>query len=624
MRPSVLFALCVSLLLLGLSAGLYKVHFPPGPIADEAAYVMMTQSLRYDHDLTYESPDLLRAYRLWDQGPNGLILTTTDGGRTMHYGKPFIYSLAALPFYLVFKVQGLVVFNMALYLAMLWSAWWFFRREAGAGGAPASGNLGLLLGGFFFASAAFVYVFWMQPEVFNMACVFFPLLIWQAIRGRQVFGRRDLLLLAAAGACLAAAAYSKENLAIFGLPIGLDLLWPLLPRRRGPSPSPEASEAGDLRSRRRLNRAAAVVALAAPALLALFLMAAASRRLTGSWSPYRGVQRRSFSTEYPIESQQDFWALYRGTSFGSWSGLGVQATPRTFLRSSWYFLVGRHTGLLPYFPFALFALGLYLAGRKDRSRHLLLAALAGYCLSLLLLRPDNYQGGMGFLGNRYFASVYPALLFLPGAGALARVRASLLLPFAAAGIWTASVVAVPLLQVSPEATLQSHVRSPPFQLLPLELTLLRHLPNYFVRGWGDNLWAVPKENFFADERHPNGVWVRGASRSEVIVASPRPISHLNLRVYSISEDNVLTLTSPADRLTVRFDTAEKREGTPVDLAVAPAARDLWFIDPSGNGHEWLYRLTLATTDGIVPAHRDRKSEDQRYLGVFLSFNDHAP
>jgi hypothetical protein len=51
----------------------------------------------------------------------------------MHYAKPFLYSLAALPFYLVWKAQGLVVFNMALLLAMLWSAWWFFHR-AGEGG----------------------------------------------------------------------------------------------------------------------------------------------------------------------------------------------------------------------------------------------------------------------------------------------------------------------------------------------------------------------------------------------------------------------------------------------------------------------------------------------------------
>jgi hypothetical protein len=614
MRAPVLSALCVSLLLLGLAAGIYKVHFPPGPIADEAAYVLMTQSLWHDHDLKFERPDLLRAYRLWDEGPNGLILSTADGGKTMHYGKPFLYSLAALPFYLVWKAQGFVVFNMALYLAMLWSAVWFFRRRQG------DVHLGLLLGGFFFASAAFVYVFWMQPEVFNMACVFFALLVWQVLRERAAFHGGHLALLALAGALLAAAAASKENLAIFAAPIAVDLVWPW--RSPRPSDPPPEQRSRDEAAPAR-ERGKAVLAFVLPALAAVLLMAAAEKRLTGSWSPYRGIQRRSFDSEFPFESPKDFWALYRGTSYGSWSGLGVQATPRTFLHDLGYFLVGRHTGLLPYFPFALFLLALYACGPRDRSRHLLFLALAGYCLSILLLRPDNYQGGLGFLGNRYFASVYPALLFLPGrlAG-----RRSLLLPYAAAGLWTAAVVAVPLLQVAPEATLQAHVRTAPFQALPLELTLLHTMPGYFIRGWAEAPWVMagPKANLFADEHHPNGLWVRGASRSEVYLAAPAPLASLHLRVYSISGENELTLASPVDRVSVRFDTPEKREGTPLDLALGPATRDLGLLGSPETTHEWIYRLIVTTTDGVVPARRDPKSEDLRYLGTFLSVNGHAP
>ena len=81
MRLRSVHALSLGLLLLGLSATLYKVDFPPGPIADEAAYVMMTQSLWHDRDLAYDHRDLLRAYQVWDQGPYGVILFTRDGGR---------------------------------------------------------------------------------------------------------------------------------------------------------------------------------------------------------------------------------------------------------------------------------------------------------------------------------------------------------------------------------------------------------------------------------------------------------------------------------------------------------------------------------------------------------------
>lgn len=580
-------AVCLALVLLGLAATVYKVHFPPGPVADEAAYVMITESLWHDRDLAYDHRDLLRAYRLWDQGPYGMILFTRDGGQSMHYGKPYAYSLAALPFYALFGVQGHVVFNMALYLAMVLAALWFFREE--------KGYAGLFIAGFFFASVAFVYVFWMQPEVFNMACIFFPLLLWQWLRKREAWRPVDYALLAGAGALLAAAFVSKEPTVLLGAPIAVDLLWQ--------------------------RRWKGLLALGLPAALALVLLVGAQWKLTGTWSPYRGVQRRSFETDYPVESRKDLWQAYRGTSYGSWSGLGVESSGRVFLRNAGYFLVGRHTGLLPYFPFALFALALYLAGPRDRSRHLLLLAILGFCLVILVIRPHNYHGGAGFLGNRYFASIYPALLFLPGR---LSARRSLALPFAAAGLWTASVVAVPLQAITPEATLQAHVRTAPFQALPLELTLLGggRIPGYAIRGWGEGVWVVPKQNFFTGEQHPNGVWVRGASRSEVVVVSPDPIETIRFRAFSLSGENTLIVDSGVDRAVVRFDSEGKRAGTPVELALEPVARDLGFF--TGSPREYFYRFTLESTDGLMPARRIPDNQDFRYLGTFLDFTGGGP
>ncbi|HEX2164719.1 MAG TPA: hypothetical protein VHM02_12280 [Thermoanaerobaculia bacterium] len=610
MRHRTVHFACLALVLLGLAATLYKVHFPPGPVADEAAYALMAPSLWHDRDLTFDHRDLDRAYRIWDQGPHGIILFTTDGGETTHFGKPYVYSLAALPFYLVFGVQGFLVFNMALYLAMFLAAWWLYHRQASAGDGEAappsagpiagplagSGHAGLFLAGFFFASAAFVYVFWIHPEVFDMACVFFPLAIWAAVRHRPRWGRWEYGGLAAAGLLYAAAFFSKEPLALLALPVGVDLVWS-----------------------RRWKGLATVVAAG---LLGVALLVGLQVKLTGAVSPYRGVQRSSFETNYPFEADADFWATYRGTSYGSWSGLGPEATWRTFLYDLGYFLVGRHTGLLPYFPFALFALALYLIGPRGRLGHLTLVAIAAYVVFFLLWRPWNYHGGAGFIGNRYFAGIYPLALFLPR-----RLDAKklLALPFLAAGLWTASAVAVPVQQIAPEFTLQTHVRSAPFQALPLELTLLSggRVPGYALVNYGQGTWVLPKQNFFAQERHPNGVWVRGASESEVWVVSPIPLETVFFTAWSPLPDNVLTVESAGERREVTFtDPAARRDGVPVEIAVEPAARNLGFLPRADR--EYFYRLDVATTSGWMPARRDEGSEDHRYLSTFLSFTGGPP
>lgn len=585
--PRPIAVLCISLALLGLAATLYKVHFPPGPVADEATYVMMTQSLWHDRDLRYSPTDLDRAYHVWDQGPYGVILSSPDGGETIHYSKPYLYSLAALPFYAVFGVQGLMVFNMALYLAMFWTAWWMFRHHPG--------HVGLFLGGFFFAAAAFAYVFWMQPEVFNMAAIFFALAAWQHVRVKERWATWEYVLVAAAGALIAMAFVSKEPTVLLGAPIFVDLAWQ--------------------------RRWKATLLFSAATLLTLGALVGLQWELTDQWSPYRGVYRRSFEMDYPYESELDLWSKYAGSTYGSWSGVRFDTDLRRLAHNAVYFVVGRHTGLLPYFPFALLALGFYVGRRADRSRHLLFLAIVGYCVVLLLLRPHNYQGGAGFIGNRYFASIYPAFLFLPP---LIRGRKLLALPYLAAGLWTLSAVATPAQQVAPEFGLQVHTRSAPFQALPLELTLLRQgrLPGYFLQSWSQGLWVVPKHNFFAREKHPNGVWVRGDSRSEVYIIAPRPLETVTFWIYSPLPKNTLTLESGEERLVLPFSEAENRQGKRVDLEVSPVARDLGIL-----GHdtpEWFYRFDLTTTDGFLPATAEPGSKDYRYLSTFLSFNGEPP
>jgi hypothetical protein len=138
-----------------------------------------------------------------------------------------------------------------------------------------------------------------------------------------------------------------------------------------------------------------------------------------------------------------------------------------------------------------------------------------------------------------------------------------------------------------------------------------------VQSWQGRAWLVPVENFFVEEQDPNGVWVRGGSRSEVVLVSPEPIRALTFRASSLSDANVLTLASEAGRVTVRFDSEGKRQGTPVELPLAESARDIGFFAPGEP--DYVYRFTLESSDGVIPVRRRWHNQDARYLGTFLDF-----
>ncbi|HYN19906.1 MAG TPA: hypothetical protein VE078_03025, partial [Thermoanaerobaculia bacterium] len=328
---SLLFA-CLGILLLGLAAASVRLRLTSLPVGEEATHLLMAQSLWQDHNLRYEQRDLSRAHRVWSGGPLGLTLLTADGGRSLRYAEPLAYALAAAPFYGLLGAAGLPILNMALFLAMVAAAAATFKD------VPA-----LLLGGFFFASASFGYVFRASPEVFLMACLFFALLLWRSGR------------LAAAGALLGAACLHQPALALLGAAVAIDL---------------------GLRSR--WKGAALMVVSGA---LVFGVLAAGQRRLTGVWNPSNppaGVQRRTFESEIPLETAQDLWQAY-----GKEGGAGVDLSEgiRWLPRNLGYLLAGRHAGLLPYFPFGLLVVVLFGLGPRDRSAWLLSAAL----LLILLL-----------------------------------------------------------------------------------------------------------------------------------------------------------------------------------------------------------------------------------------------
>ncbi|HEY3491772.1 MAG TPA: hypothetical protein VGK43_02400, partial [Solirubrobacterales bacterium] len=63
----------------------------PAFVGDEATYLMEAQSLAWDFDLRYGKEDYDRFLAQWGRAPEGLILQSSDEGRTLVYGKPAAY-----------------------------------------------------------------------------------------------------------------------------------------------------------------------------------------------------------------------------------------------------------------------------------------------------------------------------------------------------------------------------------------------------------------------------------------------------------------------------------------------------------------------------------------------------
>jgi hypothetical protein len=510
-----------------------KPGLPSHLKADEAAYYLASLSLAHDRDLKVEPKDVDRAFQEFPFGPvNNMIVMTDDGWRTVYFGKPYIYSLFAAPFAALAGANGVVFFNMLLTMAMVWMGHLYLRRYNPEGLAA------LFSASFFLLSVGFSYVFWLQPEVFNMtavaACLFFGLP--RPDETGMPDSRREILFAFLSGAVLVLAVYNKP---MYGA-VGLAPLWAYARQRRWKTLG--AWVLG------------AVVCLAAAAGLATVL--------TGHPSAYLGVRGRQGITlcepgKVPIAPEPSpkpgGAAVPHSTTGNTWTWLlrAPDVTLYELVENIYYFLVGRHTGMLVYTPFAALAVWFFLLrGRRSAERWVLLGTLSAVALYFLVFIAWNWQGGGGFVGNRYFINAIPAFLFLVTE---IRPRGLILLGHAVAGLFLAPLLFTPFGAIVPEPTLQAHVRNAPFRFLPLELSL-RNVPGYERVQLGD-LRIVGRKDVFL----PRGeqMWVGGANRVELYFIGSQPIAQAAFQVTNLAPGNHVEIEMGEAREEMDFGTGDE-------------------------------------------------------------------
>jgi hypothetical protein len=278
-----------------------------------------------------------------------------------------------------------------------------------------------------------------------------------------------------------------------------------------------------------------------------------------------------------------------------------------FERNALYFFVGRDAGLLPYFFPGVVIFVAWVARPHAWTSWQVVAflMLSVSVIVLLALAPDTWNGGGGPPGNRYFLSLYPVLFFLLPVGASRWTAVAALLGL---------IVTAPLLARPHAASYEPwhNVEHGVPRLLPIEVTLADNLP---VRlNWDRSRQLVDEallyemdENAFLPEQQKR-FWVAGAARAEMILRTDRSIDKATLNLHS-GVANHVTITLGRARASI--DLQPDGDGA---IVLEPGPGNVFYAEGRDSR---AYVFTVTTTNGFVPADADPRSQDKRYLGVFI-------
>jgi hypothetical protein len=328
---------------------------------------------------------------------------------------------------------------------------------------------------------------------------------------------------------------------------------------------------------------------------------------------YQGGDRKIFIGRFPFDRPDFIWDDRSGqVSTDTSTPVGVLTSgelPARFGHNVEYFLVGRHFGFVPYFFPGVVAIGCWLLSRARRDiwRLLTFGAVFVSAVVLLIVLPWTWNGGGGGPANRYFFTAYPALLFLlpPGLSVVPGVFA-----WIGGALFTVQMLTSPFYAAKFPYLL---VEKGPARKLPVEITMANDLPMRLaqpLRGHVQYRTDPGVLLYFLDQNawppEPNGMWVSGSGRAEIIVRSASPIERMEVEAESPIH-TVLTVTLGAAPVTI---TMEPKKVYAFDVAVRGVR---------GFG-DYDYLMTTHSTEGFVPHLLEPANMDYRNLGAQLRFH----
>ena len=543
---------------------------------DEATYLAMTASLARDGDLLFTEEDKKRLADGDLPGAGTVILQRTARG--ISYSKPVLPSLLAAPVTVVVGDLGLVGVNALALCAAFWLLYGYLRRLGPRGRAL------LTLVTFAAAGVLLPYLLWRTSDVLQASLALVGTVLIVGNLGKNEEGAQSVL----------DRSWSPWLGALL-----LGLLISLRPPNLILALAPLAAVALQRSWRRAL-------ALSLVVLIAVIAVGGASWALYGTSMPYK-AERATFNeqTGYPAgddaATAAEQFARDRATS-----SLGVRPDfkPRVSAFAALYFVFGRHTGLLWYFPAAIFLVGTALRWRS-RTGVVILAAVAATALFFILWLPFNYFGGGGSIGNRYFLASYAilplALRRLPGTRTIA-------LTWLAAAIVGGSALASVYGTRGMSGTTQSHAHAGLFRLFPYESTA-SDLDGSRDSYYGDGREFMRTVDPYTDRAAWSLLLHSDRPPAEIEVANLLREDRLRFLVHSSADDLELVYRDRGREVVVPLSRPVGRSGL-VEIDPSPPWRyhPLWFRNAWDHGEPYylrVFRLGIRTAGGAPATARVR-------------------
>jgi len=613
-----------------LTANYPKLSY--GFFSDASTYYGLGHSLADDGDFEFRREDLVRVWREFPSGPEGIFLKRgadpdlrldgtapfvhlevrpdADPAR-LYFAKSFLYPLFAAPFIALAGTNGFLVLHALVVLVTFLCAYAFLAARS----QPVAALL--FAGAFVFVSVVPVYLVWLTPDLFNLGLVTLGYFFWLykevatpitpagTARSPWLVGPRSDLV---AAAWLGLATFSKPTHVLLMLPVLA--LFAL---------------------RRRWTRGFMTGVVFSVVTLGLF---GANIAVTGEWN-YQGGDRKTFysggeSRGFPFQTDDrtfDTTGIGRATNSVPLEVLANRdAVVDVFRHNLGYFFVGRHTGFAVYFLPGMAAVVLFLLRRRDRAAWgwLVLAGGLGSAVFLMLYMPFTYSGGGGPVGNRYFLGVYPVFLFLTPALASSWPAVA---TAAASALFVAPLVTNPFYTSFYPG---EHTKTGLFRRLPLELSLVNDLPvNVSPSRSRQPLGGTPPlSGYFMDDnaytREGDAFWVRGESRADIMLRAPAPLEvtaegeraralrvpQMELTLETGPKPNRVTIRTAAGTAVVEVP-ANDRRGVVVDMGPG-----LPYKPYPEHPTNYVYALSIESATGFIPLF-ETGGRDNRHLGIFV-------